>query len=119
MTENDKNMIAGLPFEAVAKEIGAIITGLQVIQSMAESNAARNLADEALIEALLAEVHLTKAQQIVSEEDVHKLADLDQDKSLAAFLTIEKIEKFIIQLTQVKNELERRRDEKRGIKTPF
>lgn len=46
------------------------------------------------------------------------LSDLD-GKSLAAFFTIEQIDKFVIQLNQAKAELERRRDEKRGIKTPF
>ncbi len=66
MTENDKNMIAGLPFEAAAKEIGATITGLQVIQSMAEDDATRSLADKAQDEAILAEKHLTKAKAIIT-----------------------------------------------------
>ena len=67
MTENDKNMIAGLPFQAAAKEIGAVITGLEVIQSMAESNAARNLANEALDEAIIAERQLSRAKSIITD----------------------------------------------------
>ena len=63
---------------------------------------------------------------ITSSEGTHEaddilcitLTDLDR-KSLAAFFTVEQIEKFIVQLTQAKNELQRRYDEKRGIKTPF
>lgn len=70
MTENDKSMIAGLPFEAAAKEIGATITGLEVIQSMAESNAARNLANEALDEAIIAERHLNKAKSIIIDGEL-------------------------------------------------
>lgn len=68
MTENDKNMIAGLPFEAAAKEIGAIVTGLQSINQVTEDSITQMRADEALIEIVLAEVHLTKAQQIINGE---------------------------------------------------
>ena len=70
MTQNDKNMIAGLPFEAAEKEIGATITGLEVIQSMADSNAARNLANEALDEAIFAERHLKRAKSIITEVEL-------------------------------------------------
>ena len=68
MTENDKNMIAGLPFEAAAKEIGAIVTGLQSINQVTEDSITQMRADEALIEIVLAEVHFTKAQQIINGE---------------------------------------------------
>lgn len=57
-------MIAGLPFEAAAKEIGVIITGLQSIQLMEEND----VAHEALVEALLSELHLTQAQHILNGE---------------------------------------------------
>lgn len=46
------------------------------------------------------------------------LTSLD-DTSLAAFFTLEQIDKFLLQLNQAKNELQRRYDEKRGVKTPF
>ncbi len=65
MTENEKNMIAGLPFEAAARELGTVYTGLQTIQATAETNAARNLAKEALDEAIIAERHLNKAKSII------------------------------------------------------
>ena len=70
MTQNDKNMIAGLPFEAVEKEIGATITGLEVIQATAESNAARNLANKALDEAMFGESYLSKAKSIMIDGEL-------------------------------------------------
>ena len=61
-----QEMIKAVPFQEAENAIGVIISGLQSVQAMADSNAARQRADEALDEAYLAEEHLKKAKNIMS-----------------------------------------------------
>ena len=61
-----QEMLKALPFLEAENANGVIISGLLSVQAMADSNAARQRADEALDEAYLAEEHLKKAKNIMS-----------------------------------------------------
>lgn len=66
MTEKDKNKVSMLPFEGAIKKIETLVKGLQFINETADSNAARDLADEALDEVYEAAEHLKKSKNIMS-----------------------------------------------------
>ena len=66
MTKKDLNKISMLPFEATSKKIEAVINGLQFINETADSNAARDLADEALEEVCECDQRLKVAKAIMS-----------------------------------------------------
>ena len=61
-----QEMIKAVPFQEAENAIGVIISGLQSVQAMADSNAARQRADEALDEAYLAEEHLKKTKNLMN-----------------------------------------------------
>ena len=66
MTEKDQNKISVLPFDATSKKIEALIKGLQFVNETADSNAARDIADEALEEVYEAVERLRNAKNIMS-----------------------------------------------------
>lgn len=66
MTKKDLNKISMLPFDATEKKIEAVINGLQFVNETADSNEARNLADEALEEVYESEQHLKAAKAIIT-----------------------------------------------------
>lgn len=65
MTEKDQNKISVLPFEGATKKIETLVKGLQFINETADSNAARNIADEALEEVYEAVERLRNAKNIM------------------------------------------------------
>ena len=66
MTEKDKNKVSMLPFEGAIKKIETLVKGLQFISETADSNAARDLADEALDEVCECDQRLKVAKAIMS-----------------------------------------------------
>lgn len=66
MTEKDKNKVSMLPFEGAIKKIETLGKGLQFINETADSNAARDLADEALDEVYECDQRLKVAKAIMS-----------------------------------------------------
>jgi len=66
MTEKDQNKISMLPFEGAIKKIETLVKGLQFVNETADSNEARNLADEALEEVYESGQHLKAAKAIIN-----------------------------------------------------
>ena len=66
MTEKDKNKVSMLPFEGAIKKIETLVKCLQFINETADSNAARDLADEALEEVCECDQRLKVAKAIMS-----------------------------------------------------
>lgn len=66
MTQKDLNKISMLPFDATSKKIEVVIKGLQFVNETADSNEARNLADEALEEVYECGQRLKVAKAIIT-----------------------------------------------------